>query len=134
MMHDGFPLSHKLGLGVGVPAALVLGLMTGWLLFRRRRKRDSLGHEVPASEMQTHESGKDGNPSNHGGINIHEAPRATIYEAPSNHPVAIGQPHKQNVGKWGGELDNGPALIRYEMDAASLVARDKQDVDIGEMS
>lgn len=132
MLHDGFPLSHKIGLGVGIPAALFLGLVAGWLLFRRRRRhqrKDAVAHEPPANETGKHKFDKDGF---HSGTVIHEAPPNQLLE--------MGHSHEQNLRKWGGELDNDraaspqPESVPYEMDASSSVELHIRAVDPGELS
>ncbi|XP_014556949.1 hypothetical protein COCVIDRAFT_37464 [Bipolaris victoriae FI3] len=51
---DSFPLAVKIGLGTGIPVALALRLVIGWLLFRHRKRRDTAPpyglHEIPAGQ------------------------------------------------------------------------------------
>lgn len=81
---DGFPLGAKIGLGVGIPIALILGLVGGWLLFRHHKKREAvfpyMGHEVSASQTKQHVY------YNNGGFCS-----TNVSEAPAKSPVEIGQ-------------------------------------------
>ncbi|KAF2197952.1 hypothetical protein GQ43DRAFT_474987 [Delitschia confertaspora ATCC 74209] len=45
---NSFPTGAKIGIGVGIPVALILGIAAGFMLFRRRRKAEDKSGEVPA--------------------------------------------------------------------------------------
>jgi hypothetical protein len=107
---DSFPLGAKIGLGVGIPVALILGLVAGWLLFRRHKKRDVV-HELPVVQSEQYKYYQDGN---YYGSNINEAPPKS--------PVEMSQtPYVQGHKGWGGEPQGKPefstvsAHTRYEM-------------------
>jgi hypothetical protein len=103
-------MGAKIGLGVGIPVALALGLVAGWLLFRRRKKRDGVAQELPAVETEQYKHYQNGNYYN-----------ASMSEAPLKSPVEMGQtPYARGYNGWGGEpqekLENSPMPpARYEM-------------------
>lgn len=120
-MHNDFPLSHKIGLGIGIPATLALGILAGWLLFRRhQRKKRRVSHELPPSETRRH-------------VDDHRTSRI-IHEAPLNHVVEIGRSHGQGFEQLGGELEDKPAItpealpMRYEMEANTVHELHEQPV------
>jgi hypothetical protein len=134
-MHDGS--SHIIGLSVGIPVAIILGLLAGWLLFRRR-KSDTMAHEVSASATEQHESNQGGYDCSKDmheapGPDLHEAAVSYVHEAPPHQVLEMGHSEEQNLTKWGGELDNDPApgSLRYEMDTGSSVEPHNQALDSG---
>jgi hypothetical protein len=52
---NGFPLSAKIGIGIGIPAVLAIGLVLGLLLFRRRKK-DATSSVAPLDSNPSDES------------------------------------------------------------------------------
>ena len=109
-LSDGFPLGAKIGLGVGIPVALILGLAAGWLLFRRHKNADAalpyVAQEVPANQTVQYKSYDSGN-----------CYGANLNEAPLKSPVEMAQ----GFNRWGGEPQHKPATppgavpVRYEM-------------------
>ncbi|OAG14217.1 hypothetical protein CC77DRAFT_1083125 [Alternaria alternata] len=134
IINDGFPLGAKLSLGVGIPVAIVLGLLAGWLTFRRQ-KRDIAAHKLPTSvnEQLEPERGR-----HNRSIDRHEAPDQGLHEAavnhvhevPPNQRLEIGQSEEQGLSKRRGEVDNNSTLesVRYEMDAGSPMQAYNQTV------
>ncbi|RYN45946.1 hypothetical protein AA0114_g8577 [Alternaria tenuissima] len=123
IINDGFPLGAKLGLGIGIPVAIVLGLLAGWLIFRRQ-KRDIAGHQLPTSvngqlepERGRHNRSIDRHEAPD--LGLHEAAATHVHEAPPTQVVEIGQSEEQGLSKRRGEVDNDSTLesVRYEMDA-----------------
>ncbi|KAI4908675.1 hypothetical protein J4E90_008407 [Alternaria incomplexa] len=115
-MHNDFQLSHKIGLGIAIPATLALGIAAGWLLFRRlQRKRRRVSHQLPATETAQYEPDRDGDRTYN-----------DVHEAPSNHVLEIGQPRGKGFEALGGELEDKPAVVsevlplRYEMEANTV--------------
>jgi len=116
-IHNDFPSSLKIGLGIGIPATLALGIIAGWLLFRRHQhKKRRVSHTLPVSETRHHAD----DPRTYG----------DVYEAPSNHILEVGKDHEQ----LGGELEDKPAIVpaalpmRYEMEANTFHELDDQPV------
>ncbi|KAI4682903.1 hypothetical protein J4E81_009527 [Alternaria sp. BMP 2799] len=108
-IHNDFPLSLKIGLGIGLPATLTLGIIAGWLLFRRhQREKRRVSRELPHSETGNHAD----DPRTYG----------EVYEAPSDHILEVGKDHEQ----LGGKLEDKPAIkpeilpLRYEMEANTV--------------
>lgn len=85
---DSFPTSAKIGLGVGIPVALLLGAAAGFFLFRRHKKRHTspasgtaqitLPHAYPASELASPQKGP---------VEAYQAPRQ--HEAGPRSPVEM---------------------------------------------
>lgn len=120
-IHNDFPLSLKIGFGIGIPATLALGIIAGWLLFRRhQRKKRRVSHALPTSETRDNA----------------DVPRTygDVYEVPSNHILEVGKDHEQLGGELGGELEDKPAIkpealpLRYEMEASSVHELDDQSI------
>jgi hypothetical protein len=115
-----FPVGAKIGLGIGIPAALVLGLVAGWLDFRRHRQRRRMSCEVPTDELPNNDTDKP-ELDNHSGHFEKD-----IHEAPSNHLLEIGFSDAQNNKQWGVELEDKTATVaeaspvRYEMEASTV--------------
>ena len=115
-MHNNFRLGHKIGLGIGIPATLALGIAAGWLLFRRlQRKRKRVSPKSPVTETVQYEPDRDGDRTCN-----------DVYEAPSNHILEMGQPHGKGFEQLGGELEDKPTIVpellplRYEMEASTV--------------
>ncbi|KAI4706488.1 hypothetical protein J4E89_008906 [Alternaria sp. Ai002NY15] len=115
-MHNDLQTSHKIGLGIAIPATLALGIAAGWLLFRRlQKKRRRISHEILATETAQYEPDRDGDRTYDG-----------VYEAPSNTILEMGQPRGEGFEQLGGELEDKPAIVpevlglRYEMEANTV--------------
>jgi hypothetical protein len=115
-----FPVGAKIGLGIGIPAALVLGIVAGWLIFRRHRQRRRMSCGVPTDELPNNDTEK---PE----LDNHRShSKKDIHEAPSNHLLEIGLSHAQSDKQWGVELEDKPATVpeaspvRYEMEASTI--------------
>jgi hypothetical protein len=113
---EGFPTAAKIGIGVGIPVALIAGLIAGWLLFRRRKKNDHATPsyvpdinqiESPTSQYPVADQYKYYNNGSYYGANMNEAPPKS--------PVEMDQTQRNG---WGGETAK-PATeavpVRYEM-------------------
>ncbi|CAN9402077.1 unnamed protein product [Alternaria alternata] len=125
IINDGFPLGAKLGLGIGIPVAVVLRLLAGWLIFRRQ-KRDIAAHQLPTSvngqlepERGRHNRSIDRHEAPD--LGLHEAAATHVHEAPPTQVAEIGQSEEQGLSKRRGEVDNDSTLesVWYEMDAGS---------------
>ncbi|KAL1796096.1 hypothetical protein ACET3X_006320 [Alternaria dauci] len=110
---DSFPLGAKIGLGAGIPVALMLGLVAGWLLFRRQRKRNAKAHELPALQPEQYKYYNNSFGGHYG---------SNMYEAPPRSPVEVGrQTPAHGFSTWEGQPQEKsvglatPAMVRYEM-------------------
>ena len=95
ILNDGFPPEAKIGLGVGIPVAIVLRLLAGWLIFRRQ-KRDIVTHELTTSVTEQLKPDRGGYNRSIDGheppdIGLHEAAATHVHEAPLNQLLEIGQ-------------------------------------------
>jgi hypothetical protein len=109
-------LAAKIGLGVSVPTALAIGIMAGFLLFRRHKKQGNTADATspvpyapyPPTELQEqrkhHEAG-------------YYTPRP--HEAPLMSPVELGHlgdPYDAHQGRQiEGAVNKDNGQVRYEM-------------------
>ena len=135
IINNGFPLGAKLGLGIGIPVAIVLGLLAGRLIFRRQ-KRDVAAHQLPTSvnEQLEPERGRHNRSIDRHeapGQGLHEAAATHVHEAPPNQLLEIGQSEEQGLSKRRGEVEDDSTLesVRYEMDAGSPIEAYNQTVN-----
>ncbi|CAE7026491.1 hypothetical protein P3342_005783 [Pyrenophora teres f. teres] len=104
---DAFPLGAKIGLGVGIPVALILGLAAGWLLFQHHKK-NGVAPSYPADEIPTTQNVQYksyGNAGYYGG---------NMNEVPAKSPVEMAH----GFHTWKAEPQSKPttpAIVRYEM-------------------
>jgi hypothetical protein len=78
---NGFSMASKIGLGIGIPIALALGFGIGFLLFRRRKKNDTI-HEMHGADVESPMSHKGDKHLQNGyyGANLYEAPPKSLLE------------------------------------------------------
>jgi hypothetical protein len=124
-----FPVGATIGLGIGIPLALVLGIVAGWLIFRRHRQKRRMSCGVPTDEMPSNDIDKP-ELDNHGSHS-----KRYIHEAPPNHLLEIGVSHGQGDKQWGVELEDKSATapeaspVRYEMEASTIHELHDQTID-----
>lgn len=97
---SSFPTSAKIGVGVGIPVALLLGLIVGFLLFRHHKKKGVDGPKTPSHQVA--EQYKYG----------HYAP--PLNEAPPDSLIELDPQHAAGVDAHKPPNDEAPP-VRYEM-------------------
>ncbi|KAH7074381.1 hypothetical protein BKA63DRAFT_512940 [Paraphoma chrysanthemicola] len=118
---NGFPLAAKIGIGAGIPAALAIGLGIGFLLFRRRKKKDetfqvnNLGSGSPYSP-----SPKQNIYANNGhyyGSNLNEAPPKSPVEIAPRQGESYYMPQHNHAPQVNQVPRQSPEVVtvRYEM-------------------
>jgi hypothetical protein len=96
---NNFPTSAKIGVGVGIPIAVLLGLIVGFFIFRRYKKKETAPPQTPsASVAEKYRYGHYAPPMN-------EAPPESLVELDPRH-AAGDQPHKAPADD---------TALRYEM-------------------
>jgi hypothetical protein len=108
-------LAAKIGIGAGIPAALAIGLGIGFLLFRRRKKKDAtfkvttLDSGSPYSPDQNHKSYRTN--GNFYGSNLNEAPPKSPVEMAPRRGESYYAPQHNHVPRQSPEV----VTVRYEM-------------------
>jgi len=72
----------KIGLGVGIPIAVALGILAGWFFFGRRKQKHELAAELPT------QTGKSGSNTMYQQPVMVEAPNTERYSRPSELPYS----------------------------------------------
>jgi hypothetical protein len=90
---NGFPISAKIGVGVGIPVALILGLIVGFLLFRRHKKNVALpqtpGTQVVEQYKYGHDSHHFNNNASYSAPPLNEAPPESLVELDPQHRAGV---------------------------------------------
>jgi uncharacterized protein YneF (UPF0154 family) len=101
-------LGVKIGLGAGIPIALVVGIGAGFFLFSRRKKKDDM-NMAEAPPYRQHEYRQESN--GYYGSNMAEAPAKSPVEMdPNGNPFGTYRDHE---GKR--SPDGSVEPVRYEM-------------------